>query len=158
FFHPALPDEPLIFIEVALTRGMSTRVQPLLDPDSPVLDPGAADSAMFYSITNCQQGLRGVSFGNFLIKQVVEDLGRELPGVKRFATLSPIPGFRKWLAALPAALDGERESKVSTLLSALESPRWFDEKTATELQQPLLELAAWYLLYAKEDQEPVDPV
>jgi malonyl-CoA decarboxylase len=158
FFHPALPDEPLIFIEVALTRGMSTRVQPLLDPDSPVLDPAAADSAMFYSITNCQQGLRGVSFGNFLIKQVVEDLGRELPAVKCFATLSPIPGFRKWLTRLPATLDADHKSKISALLSALESPRWFEEKTATDLQPALLGLAGWYLLYAKEDQEPIDPV
>lgn len=158
FFHPALPDEPLIFIEVALTRGMSARVQPLLDPDSPVLDPAVADSAMFYSITNCQQGLRGVSFGNFLIKQVVEDLGRELPGVKCFATLSPIPGLRKWLAGVPAALEGDRKQRLTALLSGLESARWFEEKTATELQQPLLELAAWYLLRAKEDQEPLDPV
>jgi malonyl-CoA decarboxylase len=158
FFHPALPDEPLIFIEVALTRGMSARVQPLLDPDSPVLDPAAADSAMFYSITNCQQGLRGVSFGNFLIKQVVEDLGRDLPGIKCFATLSPIPGFRKWLAGLPATLGDERRQEVSALLSALESPRWFEDKSATELQEKLLGLAAWYLVHAKEDQEPLDPV
>ena len=99
FFHPALPDEPLIFIEVALTRGLSAQVQPLLDPDSPELDARTADTAMFYSITNCQEGLRGVSFGNFLIKQVVEDLGQELPKVKTFATLSPIPGFAQWLRA-----------------------------------------------------------
>jgi malonyl-CoA decarboxylase len=98
FFHPALPDEPIIFIEVALTRGMSDKVQPLLDLDSAVVDPAGADSAIFYSITNCQEGLRGISFGNFLIKQVAEDLGREFPRLKTFATLSPIPGFRKWLA------------------------------------------------------------
>ena len=77
FFHSALPEEPLIFIEVALTRGMSDRVQPLLDPDSPVDDPQSADSAIFYSITNCQEGLRGVPFGSLLIKQVVEDLQEE---------------------------------------------------------------------------------
>src|SRR6266581_8763077 len=76
FFHPALPEEPIIFIEVALTRGMSARVQPLLDLDSPVADPASANCAIFYSITNCQEGLRGVSFGNLLIKQVAEDLGR----------------------------------------------------------------------------------
>jgi len=158
FFHPALPDEPLIFIEVALTRGMSARVQPLLDPDSPVLEAASADSAMFYSITNCQQGLRGVSFGNFLIKQVVEDLGRELPGIKCFATLSPIPGFRKWLAGLPAALGDERGQDVSALLSVLDSPSWLEDKSATEVQEKLLGLAAWYLVQAKEDQEPLDPV
>ena len=97
FFHPALPDEPLIFIEVALTRGLTAKVQPLLDQKSPVIDPASADCAIFYSITNCQEGLRGVSFGNFLIKQVAEDLGRAFPRLKTFATLSPIPGFRDWL-------------------------------------------------------------
>ena len=99
FFHSALPEEPLIFIEVALTRGMSDRVQPLLDPDSAVNDPQSADSAIFYSITNCQEGLRGVPFGSLLIKQVVEDLKKSLPRIRTFATLSPIPGFRRWLAA-----------------------------------------------------------
>src|SRR5256714_9930382 len=97
FFHPQLPDEPIIFIEVALTRGMSAHVQPLLDVRSPVADPAGADCALFYSITNCQEGLRGISFGNLLIKQVAEDLKREFPHLRRFATLSPIPGFRRWL-------------------------------------------------------------
>src|SRR6202043_1875245 len=104
FFHPALPDEPIIFIEVALTRGMSDKVQALLDPDSPVLDAGAAEWAIFYSITNCQEGLRGVPFGSFLIKQVVEDVSKDFPRIKKFATLSPVPGFRKWLADKAAAL------------------------------------------------------
>jgi len=157
FFHPALPDEPLIFIEVALTRGMSARVQPLLDPNSPVMDPAQADCAMFYSITNCQQGLRGVSFGNFLIKQVAEDLGRELPGLKVFATLSPIPGLRKWLVSLPETLDSDRRGDLSAVLSGLESPRWVEEAT-NERQERLLQLAAWYLLYAKDEREPLDPV
>jgi len=97
FFHLALPDEPLIFIEVALTSGMSAKVQPLLDADSPVADPARANCAIFYSITNCQEGLHGVWFGNFLIKQAVEDLGREFPRLRTFATISPIPGFRRWL-------------------------------------------------------------
>jgi len=160
FFHPALADEPLIFIEVALTRGMSARVQPLLDPDSPVLDPGSADCAMFYSITNCQQGLRGVSFGNFLIKQVVEDLGRELPRIKIFATLSPIPGLRAWLANLPRALDGHpAQAEIASLAAALDAPRWFeDEALSKTLHQRLLPLAAHYLLSVKEEQEPLDPV
>ena len=105
FFHPALPDEPIIFIEAALTHGMSERVQPLIDPDSPVLPPESADCAMFYSITNCQEGLRGVPFGSFLIKQVVEDLGREFPRIRKFATVSPVPGFREWLAANPEIAD-----------------------------------------------------
>src|SRR5262249_55601740 len=97
FFHPSLPEDPIIFIEVALTRGLSSGVQPLIDPESPVLDPAAADSAIFYSITNCQDGLRGVPFGSFLIKQVVEDLSATLPRIRKFSTLSPIPGFRAWL-------------------------------------------------------------
>src|SRR5688572_14577485 len=97
FFHPALPDEPLVFIEIALTRGMTATVQPLIDQESPIGDATKADCAMFYSITNCQEGLRGVSFGNFLIKQVVDDLGRDLPRLKTFATLSPMPGFCEWL-------------------------------------------------------------
>src|SRR6185295_17835027 len=110
FFHPALPDEPLIFIEVALTRRLPARVQPLLDPDSPVTDPESAECALFYSITNCQEGLRGVSFGNFLIKQVVEELGREFPHLRTFATLSPVPGFAAWLTerAEPVTVDGRR--------------------------------------------------
>jgi malonyl-CoA decarboxylase len=160
FFHPTLPEEPLIFIEVALTRGMSARVQPLLDPDSPVLDPAAADCAMFYSITNCQQGLRGVSFGNFLIKQVVEDLGRELPRLKCFATLSPIPGLRTWLSNLRRERDADAaQADIASLLAMLEAPRWFeDEGLSSGLQQQLLPLAAHYLLFAKEAQEPMDPV
>ena len=108
FFHPALPDEPLVFIEIALTRGMSATVQPLLDPESPIGDVAKANCAIFYSITNCQEGLRGVSFGNFLIKQVVDDLGRDLPRLKTFATLSPIPGFCEWLAQTE---HGRRHSK-----------------------------------------------
>ena len=141
FFHPALPDEPLIFIEVALTQGMTEKVQPLIDPRAPVSDPATADSAIFYSITNCQKGLRGVSFGNVLIKQVVDDLGREFPRLRTFATLSPIPGFRAWLSTV--------------------SPKWetFDVGTASaKAQQELCALCAQYLLAAKRGKEPLDPV
>ena len=93
FFHPRMPDEPLIFVEVALVKGLADSVQRLLDEKAPVLDPREADTAIFYSINNCQRGLDGISFGNFLIKRVVELLSQELPNVKTFATLSPIPGF-----------------------------------------------------------------
>ena len=92
-----MPDEPLIFVEVALVEGLAASVQKLLDEKAPVLDPREADTAIFYSINNCQRGLDGISFGNFLIKRVVELLGRELPNLKTFATLSPIPGFCLWL-------------------------------------------------------------
>ncbi len=101
FFHPALPGEPLIFVEVALVSGLADAVQPLLAPDTDTASQArramAADTAIFYSISNCQEGLRGISFGNFLIKQVVEELKAELPQLRRFATLSPVPGFRRWL-------------------------------------------------------------
>ncbi|MFC7477348.1 malonyl-CoA decarboxylase [Dankookia sp. GCM10030260] len=99
FFHPRMPEEPLIFVEVALTKGMADSVQRLLDEKAPVLDPAAADTAIFYSINNCQRGLDGISFGNFLIKRVVALLQQELKNVRAFATLSPIPGFGRWLTA-----------------------------------------------------------
>ncbi len=97
FFHPRMPEEPLIFVEVALVQGMADNVQRLLDEKAPVLDPTEADTAVFYSINNCQRGLDGISFGNFLIKRVVSLLSAEFPNLKAFATLSPIPGFRRWL-------------------------------------------------------------
>ncbi len=125
FFHPQLPDEPLIFIEVALTRGMSAKVQPLLDIDSPVAAPELANCAMFYSITNCQEGLRGISFGNFLIKQVAVELRNEFPRIRRFATLSPIPGFRAWLAAQRKQLvTGANGAALRALFERLEASDW----------------------------------
>jgi malonyl-CoA decarboxylase len=143
FFHSALAEEPLIFIEVALTRGMSDRVQPLLDPDSPVNDPQAADSAIFYSITNCQDGLRGVPFGSLLIKQVVEDLKKSLPRIRTFATLSPIPGFRKWLAGAYSNL-GPGKLDVS--------------KLDVSVRRLLVPLCAHYLVHEKRGAEPLDSV
>ena len=102
FFHPSLIDEPLIFVEVALTREIPASIQSLLTEERTILPAKEATTAVFYSISNCQQGLRGVSFGNFLIKQVVEELSRELPGLQTFVTLSPAPGFAGWLdRALP---------------------------------------------------------
>jgi malonyl-CoA decarboxylase len=154
FFHPALPDEPVIFIEVALTRGMSSRVQPLLDLESRVTDPTTANCAIFYSITNCQEGLRGVSFGNLLIKQVAEDLGREFPRLKTFATLSPIPGFRKWLGGI-----AKEQPEVRALLARLDSGRWFDDHAvAADMQKQLVRLCAYYLVHAKQGRDPLDPV
>jgi malonyl-CoA decarboxylase len=165
FFHPQLRDEPLIFIEVALTQGMSAQVQPLLDVNSPVADPAGADCAIFYSITNCQQGLRGISFGNLLIKQVAEELKREFPQLKTFATLSPIPGFRRWLAKSETRVQlsmhegGERRL---ALLQAIEQPDWhLGGKSGEEpeaLQKLLMRLCAWYLLHAKRGAEPLDEV
>ncbi len=101
FFHPRMPDEPLIFVEVALTNGLAGDMATLLDEAAPPLDPAEADAAIFYSISNAQQGLAGISFGNFLIKRVVDLLRAEFPGLKTFATLSPIPGLRRWLGEPP---------------------------------------------------------
>jgi malonyl-CoA decarboxylase len=160
FFHPTLPDEPVIFIEVALTRRLSTRVQPLLDPDSPVVDPASARCAIFYSITNCQEGLRGVSFGNLIIKQVAEDLGREFPRLRIFSTLSPIPGFRRWLVAEADRQNGDpRRGDLTALIARLEVPGWHEDKAApAELQRQLSRLCAHFLLHAKQGREPLDPV
>ena len=116
FFHPRMPNEPLIFVEVALVEAMSDNVQALLDPSAPVDDPRQADSAIFYSISNAQRGLTGISFGNFLIKRVVDCLAGEFPNITCFATLSPIPGFRRWL-------DGEIEKRGTALLSPPEAER-----------------------------------
>ena len=166
FFHPQLPDEPLIFIEVALTRGMSANVQPLLDIKAPVAATPGADCAMFYSITNCQEGLRGISFGNLLIKQVAEVLKREFPQLRKFATLSPVPGFRRWLETnrgrIAAGADGiERLA----LLSRLADPAWHLGEIPEALEQVLVRLCAYYLVHAKqgqehgkEGQEPLDAV
>ena len=153
FFHPALPGEPIIFIEVALTRGMSARVQPLVDPLSPISDPSEADTAIFYSITNCQAGLRGVPFGSFLIKRVAEDLAAEFPRLRKFATLSPIPGFRSWLKQVSG------NPRVAAILAKLEGTTWRDDKARTdELGEELEPLCAYYLTHAKNGREPLDPV
>ena len=162
FFHPQLPDEPIIFIEVALTRGMSANVQPLLEVNSAVADPHSADCAMFYSITNCQEGLRGISFGNLLIKQVVEDLKREFPHLQRFATLSPVPGFRHWLEESRVRLSmGQGGNERLALLARLQEPGWHLGEIPEALEALLTRLCAYYLLHAKQDEkdsEPLDPV
>jgi malonyl-CoA decarboxylase len=153
FFHPALPGEPIIFIEVALTRGMSAHVQPLVDPLSPISDPAEADTAIFYSITNCQAGLRGVPFGSFLIKRVAEDLAAEFPRLRKFATLSPIPGFRSWLKQVAG------NPKVAGVLAQFEASAWLDDKELAEgLWHELEPLCAYYLTHAKQGREPLDAV
>ncbi len=160
FFHPAMPDEPLIFIEVALTRGLAAHVQPLLNPDETVVDPSDADCATFYSITNCQKGLQGVSFGNFLIKQVAEDLGREFPRLKTFATLSPIPGFARWLESCgDAAARAQISPNLASLVERAERGDPLDlDAVGAELRRATCALCAYYLLHAKRGHEPLDPV
>jgi malonyl-CoA decarboxylase len=155
FFHPALPGDPLIFVEVALVEGLATAVQPLLSQDTyeaAARERAArADTAIFYSISNCQDGLRGVAFGNFLIKQVVEELKAELPQLTCFSTLSPIPGFRQWL-------DKQLGSDPDVaLLPQLESDRWWNDPAQSEkLREPLLRLCARYL--TRQPSIRIDPV
>jgi malonyl-CoA decarboxylase len=174
YFHPRMPDEPLIFVEVALTQGMADNVQILLDETAPLGDPSEADSAIFYSISNCQRGLSGISFGDFLIKRVVDQLAAELPHLKTYATLSPLPGFRAWLDKQLAergddlATPSERkliealplEPAERSLTRLLGKPGWHkDEAVAQALRAPLLRLGARYLLNERTPSgRALDPV
>ena len=149
FFHPRLRDEPLVFVEVALTADIAGNVQLLLDEAAPVFDTRRARAAIFYSISSTQAGLRGISFGNFLLKRVVEDLKRDYPKLEHFVTLSPIPGFAAWLAkqVLPQALK-----------EALAIDWRADPKLVAEMRAPMMSLAAHYLRDAKHKGRPVDAV
>ena len=119
FFHPAMPTEPLIFVEVALTSEIPDAISRILSVDRERVEPELADTAVFYSISNCQKGLRGISFGNFLIKQVVAELQKDLPGLKTFVTLSPVPAQRNWVARAlqenDALLSGRDRKALSNL-------------------------------------------
>jgi malonyl-CoA decarboxylase len=157
-FHPALPEEPVAFTELALTSELSASVQPLLDPDSPVRDPKACTCAIFYSISSCHEGLRGIPFGNMLIRRVVEQLNDEFPRLKVFATLSPVPGFRTWLTTV-ARDESRTSSDLVALVDKLRESNWFrSDVRAAELKKALLPLCAFYLLQAKRGQEPADAV
>lgn len=160
FFHPALPHEPLIFIEVALTRGMSAAIEPLLALEAPQIDPHTADTAIFYSITNCQSGLRGISFGNLLIKQVAQRLGQEFPRIKTFATLSPIPGFAVWLEAVRAGTAPTADPRQDAAgLEAAGNEGWHTNPDASErLRKVLMPYAAYYLTRARQEGEAADAV
>jgi malonyl-CoA decarboxylase len=162
FFHPALPDEPLIFVEVALVRGLASSIQKVLSAKVPDNDfEFKPDAAIFYSINNCQPGLSGVSFGNFLIKQVTDSLAEEIPSLKYYATLSPVPGFRAWLneeLAAPRSAIGFSEAE-RMCLSQLDDLSW-DEKDSTvqQLKPLVMYLGAYYLLNARRGDEPRDDV
>ncbi len=151
FFHPAMPNEPLIFVEVALTRDIPGSIQELLAEERPILEPNKAKTAVFYSISNCQEGLRGISFGNSLIKHVVEELSRELPHLETFVTLSPMPGFAQWLKERASA--GEADA-VSLLATVQQDPAALEAAAETTQQ-----LAARYLLEGTSAKGfPLDPV
>ncbi len=156
FFHPAMPDEPLIFVEVALTADTPEAIAPILKSQRKGLEPDQATTAVFYSISNCQKGLRGVSFGSFLIKQVVEELSRELPGLKRFVTLSPVPGLRSWaLAAAKSGAVPQLDEASLALIQALEEGQALSDDQGQQLRR----LAACYLLEARRGAGRVaDPV
>lgn len=158
-FHPALPDEPLIFIEAALVPGMPAKVQPLLDPEAAVVDPAGADCAVFYSITNCQEGLRGVSFGNALIKQVADELARDFPRLKTFATLSPVPGFGEWLMSgdYPLTMD-DHPTAIRKIIEKLRVRQPPEPLIGPAIRTELSRLCAYYLMYAKRGKAPLDPV
>jgi malonyl-CoA decarboxylase len=159
FFHPALPGEPLIFVEVALVEGLATSMPPLLsrdvEEDAARAQATDADTAIFYSISNCQDGLRGVSFGNFLIKQVVEELQREFPQLRRFSTLSPVPGFRRWLTQQLA----EESNPDAALLPKLARDGWWHDPEQSEpLCAALMRLCATYLTGRPSPGNRIDPV
>src|SRR5712675_273160 len=147
FFHPALVDEPLIFVEVALTESIPGAIAPLLAEDRRPVAIERARTAVFYSISNTQRGLGGISFGSFLIKQVAEELRRELPKLENFVTLSPVPGFTKWLKQ---ASDVPLSDEDRALLDQLDKPDWFENpELAAQLRSILEPLSAYYFLKAR---------
>ena len=176
FVHPVMPDDPLIFVEVALTKDIARGLEPLLAADSnpsedPAFDEADFDTAIFYSISNCQRGLAGVSLGDFLIKSVAEKLGSELPGIKSFATLSPIPGFRGWLrdgldagslddGTLSQLRTDDGQAPTTDQLSALvDGAVRPDGDPELERHKPvLLHLMARYLLSERRGARAIDPV
>jgi malonyl-CoA decarboxylase len=160
FFHPALVDEPLIFVEVALTREIPGAIAPILELKREPLDPERATTAVFYSISNCQRGLAGVTFGSFLIKQVVAEICREMPRLSTFVTLSPAPNFAGWLARQrtqpsPALTEADRAA-----LATLDQQDWWsDEAALDEIREPMLRAAATYFMTARNSSgSPLDAV
>lgn len=157
FFHPALPDEPLIFVEVALTRGLADRIQPLLDAPTDLMENEEPNTAIFYSISNCQLGLAGISFGNLLIKQVVDAISAELPAIRNFATLSPIPGFCRWLKRRLAKNPPDFLSQGE--IDLLSQPDWVENEVMRQGQKKnLLRLCAVYLTQISKRGQAIDPV
>jgi len=174
FFHPRMPDEPLIFVEVALTKGMAGNVQRLLDAKAETSDVAGADTAIFYSISNCQQGLAGISFGNFLIKRVAEQLVRDLPNIRDFATLSPIPGLRRHIddrlksegdavlsqAEINSLVPVTNEaSGAAAVRHLLDRPVWWQVPAIDKALRPILtRMTARYLTSTDERGRALDRV
>jgi len=174
FFHYRMPNDPLIFVEVALVNGMPDNIRKLIDVNVEPVDPATADTAIFYSISNTQMGLTGISFGNFLIKQVVKELSNELPNLRSFATLSPIPRFMSWL--MPYLREGgdpllskpeageispysQTDNPGLGLAEILENKHWYkNRELAKTVKKPLMRLCAHYLINIKRDLKAYDPV
>ena len=162
-FHPSMPGEPLAFVEVALVAGLSSSIQKLLDEKAPVGDPHAADTAIFYSISSPQKGLRGISFGEYLLRGAARLLRQDLPQLGTFATLSPIPGFRVWLESRLARENAEfldpddpLRASLTTVLENRES--LLEPETAAQLSPDLQKLCARYFHATRADGTPIDPV
>lgn len=157
FFHPSMPDEPLIFVEVALTRDIPGSIHSVLREDREEVPAEKATTAVFYSISNCQLGLRGVSFGNFLIKQVARDLTQDLPNLDTFITLSPVPGFAEWIHSQAEDHDDVEAREAMSLMS---QPDWQENPEVMSRAETLIPiLAAYYLLEGKNrNGRPFDPV
>jgi malonyl-CoA decarboxylase len=173
-FHARMPNEPLAFVEVALVRGLADNIQAVLDELAPPEEVNGQDTAIFYSISNTQRGLKGVSFGEYLIKRVVGLLSRELPQLKTFATLSPVPGLTAWIGTAEpeevAPAFGEDERKLlcdwagqdeltEALATLVGRPEWADDQALAErLKAPLMRLCARYLQTSRGDGRPIDSV
>jgi malonyl-CoA decarboxylase len=161
FFHPALLDEPLIFVEVALMRDIPAAIAPILATGREVAEPDKVRTAVFYSISNCQRGLAGVSFGNFLIKQVVEEVCRELPKLSTFVTLSPVTNFAAWLKRERAQESSTALAETDkSALAVLDTAGWWQEaETAARVEDAVMRAAVWYFLRARTERGlPVDAV
>jgi malonyl-CoA decarboxylase len=152
FFHPALPDEPLIFIEVALMNDVPDSIMPILDLSVEPINPHNANTAVFYSISNCQMALKGVSFGSFLIKQVVSEIQQEFKEIKQFVTLSPVPGLRKWAHKMNTSKDAEFSDSISKDISDCCNKEEIDQST-------LIRLTYHYLTQIKNKSgDAINPV
>lgn len=174
FFHNKMPNDPLIFIEIALVQGIPNNIQNLLDRNILPHDPNIADSAIFYSISSTQKGLRGISFGNFLIKRVAKELSAEFPNLKNFVTLSPVPKFNEWLKNLPSEKFMElitasetknlqkfsKSKQIKNILLGVLDTNWHDDQNISNaLRKPLMRLCAHYLINTKKrNNVAFDPV
>lgn len=158
FFHPGMPNEPLIFVEVALVVGLADAIEPLLDPNEPIDESGDADTAIFYSISNCQPGLAGVPLGDFLIKRVVAEVQTNLPDIQVFSTLSPMPGFHGWVDQLidDDALRGDEAASIKTIAST--DSWWTDTELVKRVEPAMMGLAARYLITERANGRVVDSV